>query len=186
MRKSTKIFALQWKRNGVIIDKLIDDIKQGIISYSVFPENLRTEAEGSMKIIRIFLKDFRKQKGSFPKDLNVLREYGWNQYGYNLMIVNPYGDPFKYSLKGTDKYTLDDPLEEEATKSDMKKIIIFLERYKKEKGSFPKDLDVLKEYALKHSGYELTIVDPWGQPFKYFPQGKDKYILELTKAHLEE
>jgi hypothetical protein len=68
----------------------------------------------------------------------------------------------------------------------MKKIIIFLEKFKKEKGSFPKDLNVLKEYALKQSGYELTIVDPWGQPFKYIVEGKDKYILEVGKEYPEE
>jgi hypothetical protein len=89
------------------INKLIGAIKRGIILYSAFPENLKIEVEGSMKIIRIFLKDFKKQKGSFPKDLNVLREYGWKQYGYKLTIVNPWGQPFKYLLKGRDKYILE-------------------------------------------------------------------------------
>lgn len=89
------------------INKLINAIKEGAILYSVFPENLEREAESSMKIVRIFLKDFKKQSGSFPKDLNVLREYGWKQYGYKLTIVNPWGQPFKYLLKGTDKYTLE-------------------------------------------------------------------------------
>lgn len=175
------------ERNRIIND-LITAIKEGTISYSVFPENLGTEAEDAMKIIRIFLKDFRKQKGSFPKDLNVLREYGWSQYGYKLVILTPWGEPFKYLPKGTDKYVLDYDFPEnqkEEAESDMKKIIIFLERFKKEKGSFPKDLNVLKEYALKHSGYKLTIVDPWGQPFKYLPQGKDKYILEVERGHPE-
>ena len=89
--------------------------------------------------------------------------------------------------KGTDKYVLDyDSPEKEAAKSDMEKIIIFLEEFKKEKGSFPKDLNVLKEYALKHSGYELTIVDPWGQPFKYVVKGKGKYTLGVGKDYPEE
>jgi hypothetical protein len=175
------------ERNGVLIDRLIRSIKEGTILYYEYPRNLRKEVEGSMKIIKIFLKDFKKQKGNFPKDLNALREYGWNQYGYKLVIVTPWGEPFKYLLKGTDKYILDyDSPEKEAAKSDMEKIIIFLERFKKEKGSFPQDLNVLKEYALKHSGYELTIMDPWGQPFKYLPQGKNKYILEIQAQHREE
>ncbi|MGO8987794.1 MAG: hypothetical protein ACLQGU_21090 [bacterium] len=182
--KST-CYAME-ERNSRIND-LITAIKEGTISYYDFPRNLRKEAEGSMKIIRIFLRDFKKQKGSFSKDLNVLREYGWNQYGYKLVILTPWGEPFKYLLKGTDKYVLDyDSPEKEAAKSDMEKIIIFLEDFKKEKGSFPKDLNVLKEYAFKHLQYELTIVDPWGQPFKYFPQGKNKYILEFEGQHPEE
>ena len=94
-------------RNGVIIDKLIRNIKEGTIWYYDLPENVRVEAEGSMKIIRIFLEDFKKQKGSFPKDLNVLREYGWKQYGYKLIIVTPWGEPFKYLPKGKNEYILE-------------------------------------------------------------------------------
>lgn len=78
-----------------------------VSSYQVFPENLEREAENSMKIVRIFLEDFKKQNGSFPKDLNVLREHGWKQYRYKLMIVNPWGQPFKYLVKGKDKYILE-------------------------------------------------------------------------------
>ena len=106
---------------------------------------------------------------------------------FKLIIVTPWGEPFKYLPKGTDKYVLDyDSPEKEAAESSMKKIIIFLEEFKKEKDSFPKDLNVLKEYAFKHSGYELTIVDPWGQPFKYLPKGKNEYILEVGREHHEE
>ncbi len=184
-----KSICLTMVQRNEQINKVTGEIKEGTISYSVLPENLKIEVEGSMKIIRIFLKDFKKQKGSFPKDLNVLGEYAWKQYGYKLIIVTPWGQSFKYLLKVKDKYILDYDFPEnqkEEAESSMKKIIIFLEEFKKEKGSFPKDLNVLKEYAFKHSGYELTIVDPWGQPFKYLPKGRDKYILELGREHPEE
>lgn len=89
------------------IDKLIGAIKKGIILYSAYPENLKVKAEGTMKIVRVFLEDFRKQKGSFPKDLNALREYACKYYGYRLTIVNPWGGAFKYLLTGKDKYILE-------------------------------------------------------------------------------
>jgi hypothetical protein len=89
------------------ITKLIGAISQGVILYSVFPGNLRTEAENNMNIIRIFLEDFKMQKGSLPKDLNVLREYACKHYGYKLTVVNPWGGVFKYLLKGKNKYILE-------------------------------------------------------------------------------
>jgi len=184
-----KSICLTMEERNREINGSIAAIKEGTISYAVLPDNLKMEVEGTMKIIRIFLKDFEKQKGSFPKDLNVLREYGWNQYGYKLVILTPWGEPFKYLPKGTDKYVLDYDFPEnqkEEAESNMKKIIIFAEKFKKEEGGFPKDLNVLKEYALKRSGYQLTIVDPWGQPFKYVVKGNDKYILEVGKEHPEE
>jgi hypothetical protein len=92
-------FAME-ERNG-IINHSISAIKEGTISYQAIPRNLRTEVEGTMKIIRIFLKDFKKQRGSFPKDLNVLREYGWNQYGYKLVILTPSQKTRKKKPKAT-------------------------------------------------------------------------------------
>ncbi|HXX34970.1 MAG TPA: hypothetical protein VEM15_10915 [Thermodesulfobacteriota bacterium] len=102
-----KSICLSMEERNREINGSISAIKEGTISYAVLPDNLKIEAEGNLKIIRIFLRDFEKQKGSFPKDLNVLREYEWNQYGYKLTIVNPWGQPFKYLAKGKDKYTLE-------------------------------------------------------------------------------
>jgi len=89
------------------INYLIDAIKDGRILYAVYPELLKKKVEGDMKIIRIFIEDFKKQKGGIPKDLYVLREYAWKQYGYKLRIINPWGQPIKYLPKSGDQYILE-------------------------------------------------------------------------------
>jgi len=95
------------EERNVKIRSIIAAIKKGIILYAVFPEKLKTEVDQSMKIVRIFLEDFRRNKKTFPRDLNVLKEYVWQQYGYKLKIFNPWGEPFKYISKSGDKYTLE-------------------------------------------------------------------------------
>jgi len=102
-----KSICLTLNERNHIINKLMSAIKEGTILYQVFPENLEREAESSMKIVRIFLEDFKKQTGNFPKDLNVLKEYACKHYGYKLTIVNPWGQPLKYLVKGKEKYTLE-------------------------------------------------------------------------------
>lgn len=95
------------KQRNVKIKSEISAIKKGIILYPVFPEKLKAEVEQDIKIVRIFLEDFRRNKKAFPKNLNVLREYAWQQYGYKLKIFNPWGEPLKYALKSPDKYGLE-------------------------------------------------------------------------------
>jgi hypothetical protein len=77
------------------------------VSYAIFPENLDIEAKGYLGIIEIFLEDYKKKKGNFPKDLHELREYAWREYGYKLKVFNPWGQPYKYSLRDNDKYVLE-------------------------------------------------------------------------------
>jgi hypothetical protein len=95
------------KERNVKIESCINAIKDGEILYAVFPENLEKEIEPNMKILRIFLEDFKKNKKRLPKDLKVLREFAWQQYGYKLRILNPWGQPLKYSLKGGNNYVLE-------------------------------------------------------------------------------
>jgi hypothetical protein len=89
------------------IESCINAIRDGKILYAVFPENLEKGVEANMKILRIFLEDFKKSKKRLPKDLKVLREYAWQQYGCKLRILNPWGQPLKYSLKGGNNYVLE-------------------------------------------------------------------------------
>jgi hypothetical protein len=95
------------EERNVKIESCINAIKDGEILYAVFPENLEKEVEANMKILRIFLEDFKRNKKRPPKDLKVLREHAWRQYGYKLRILNPWGQPLKYSLKGGNNYVLE-------------------------------------------------------------------------------
>ncbi len=95
------------KERNVHIDSMIEAIREGTVLYAVFPEGLKTEAEKDLKIIKIFLEDFRLHRKSLPKDLQALKDYTWQQYGYKLKILNPWGEAFKYLLRGRDKYILE-------------------------------------------------------------------------------
>lgn len=95
------------EERNVSINSAIKEITEGLVAYAVFPENLGKEAETNMKIIRIFLEDFKRNKKKLPKDLKLLREYAWQQYGYKLRILNPWGQPFKYLVKSRSEYILE-------------------------------------------------------------------------------
>lgn len=90
------------------IERMIDAIKKGIILYAEFPENLKTEHERDLKIIKLFLEDYKRKEGNYPKDLHILREYVWKGYGYKLRIFSPwFGQPLKYLPQNEDKYILE-------------------------------------------------------------------------------
>jgi hypothetical protein len=95
------------KERNVIIEKMIKAIKDGTVLYAEFPDNLKPEAEKDLKIIRIFIDDFKGQRGSLPKDLNVLKDYAWERYGYKLRILNPWGERIKYLRKTDTTYSLE-------------------------------------------------------------------------------
>jgi hypothetical protein len=95
------------EQRNVKIESDIAAIKKGIILYAEFPKKSKEEVEQNMKIVKIFLEDYRRNKKTFPRDLNVLREYAWQQYGYKLKILNPWGEPLKYARKSGDKYSLE-------------------------------------------------------------------------------
>lgn len=94
------------KERNVGIEKAMEAIKKGVILYAIFPDNLEIEAKGYLKTIEIFLEDYKKSKGSLPKNLHELREYAWREYGYKLIVYNPWGQPYKYLLEANDKYIL--------------------------------------------------------------------------------
>ena len=86
----------------------IEAIKQGIIFYAIFPENLSVEAERYLKIIEIFIEDYKKRQGTYPEHLLALREFAWTQYGYKISILNPWGQPYRYFLsQDKHKYRLE-------------------------------------------------------------------------------
>ncbi len=86
---------------------IIDAIKKGIVLYAEYPESLKLEVETNVKIVKIFLEDYKKSKGKLPKDLHILKEYVWKEYGYKLKIFNPWGQPLKYLSQKGNKYILE-------------------------------------------------------------------------------
>jgi len=78
---------------------MLDAIKNGVVLYCEYPENLRVEAEKNMDILIIFIEDYKTTKGRFPKDLEALRDYAFREYGYKLRIQNPWGEPFQYIMR---------------------------------------------------------------------------------------
>jgi hypothetical protein len=88
------------------IDWMIDAINKGIVLYAEYPKDLQLAAEDDIKIVKIFIEDYRKNVGALPQDLNVLREYVWRKYGYKLRIHNPWGYPLKYILQQGKNYLL--------------------------------------------------------------------------------
>lgn len=96
------------ERNRIIEEILIDNIKKGIIFYPEFPASLKAEHERDLKIIRIFIQDYRSKKGILPNNLDNLREYAWHEYGYKLKIYSPwFGKPIKYVPQKDGKYILE-------------------------------------------------------------------------------
>lgn len=94
------------KERNIKIANMIDAIKKGIVLYAEYPENLKIEAEEDLKIIGIFLEDYRKNKRKLPKNLHILRMYVCKEYGYKLKTFNPWGYPFNYSPQKGNKYIL--------------------------------------------------------------------------------
>lgn len=95
------------KERNVLIEKMVKAIKDGTILYAEFPEILKPEAEKDLKIIRIFIDDFKAQRRNLPKDLHVLKDYAWQRYGYKLRILNPWGEPLRYVPKRANQYILE-------------------------------------------------------------------------------
>jgi len=104
--KYIKICRSLSERN-YLLGLAINAIKEGIVIHSVFPDNLNIEAKDNLKIIDIFLEDYKRAKNHFPKDLRILREYAWGQYGYKLRVLNPWGQPYKYTLVSSKDYILE-------------------------------------------------------------------------------
>jgi hypothetical protein len=94
------------ERNIKIID-MIDKIRKGIVAYAEYPASLKKEVIKELKIIRIFIEDYRREKGKLPENLDILREYAFKEYGYKLKILNPWGQPFKYLPLDMEKYVLE-------------------------------------------------------------------------------
>ncbi len=94
------------EERNLLIDRAIKAIKDGIVLYSVYPEKLKDEAEQYLKILDVFIEDYKRHKGNFPKSLQGLKEYSWIRYGYKIKILNPWGNPYKYILKGN-KYVIE-------------------------------------------------------------------------------
>lgn len=96
------------KERNEKITSLINDIKKGLIAYAEFPANLKAEHERDLKIIRIFIKDYKIKKRIVPKSLENLREYVWHEYGYKLKIYSPwFGKQLKYIPKEGGEYILE-------------------------------------------------------------------------------
>jgi hypothetical protein len=96
------------KERNEKITNLINDIKRGLIAYAEFPADLKSEHEKDLKIIRIFIQDYKIKKGILPKNLDNLREYAWHDYGYKLKIYSPwFGKQLKYVPQKDGKYILE-------------------------------------------------------------------------------
>lgn len=90
------------------ITRLIGNIKKGIIFYPEFPASLTTEHERDLKIIKIFILDFKNKNSKLPDTLDNLREYAWHEYGYKLRIYSPwFGKLIKYAPQKDGKYILE-------------------------------------------------------------------------------
>ncbi len=96
------------KERNKRIEYLIDAIKKGVILYAEYPESLREEIIKNINVVRIFIEDYKKVNGTLPKDLDVLRKYVWDMYGYKLQIWNPWVEQGKinYKLQKDGKYIL--------------------------------------------------------------------------------
>lgn len=95
------------ERNIKII-RMITAIKQGRVLYAEFPDNLREQHEKDLKIIHIFIQDYKNMTSTLPNNLDILREYAWREYGYKLNIYSPwFGKPLKYSPQKDGKYILE-------------------------------------------------------------------------------
>jgi hypothetical protein len=102
-----KLCYRDMKERNVHIERMIKAIKDGTVLYAEFPRGLETEAEKDMRIIRIFLEDFRLHRKSLPKSLSALKDYAWQRYGYKLRILNPWGEPLRYVPKKANQYVLE-------------------------------------------------------------------------------
>jgi hypothetical protein len=105
--KYKKLCYKNMKERNVHIERMIKAIKDGTVLYAEFPKGLETEVKKDMKIIRIFLEDFRVHRKSLPKDLPALKDYAWQRYGYKLRILNPWGEPLRYVPKRANQYILE-------------------------------------------------------------------------------
>jgi hypothetical protein len=95
------------ERNAIIWE-LLAAMKDGIVLYSVLPEDADKELEKDMRTVKIFLRDYETKFWGLPADLVMLREWTWKEYGYTLRIMNPWGSPLRYVRISDDKYTLEE------------------------------------------------------------------------------
>lgn len=96
------------EERNVWIGIAIEGIKEGMIFYTKFPEKLNIEAQKYLKTIEIFIQDYKQKKGIYPEHLLSLKEYTWDEYGYKIKILNPWGQPYRYFLsQNNDKYRLE-------------------------------------------------------------------------------
>lgn len=97
----------QAERNAKIVG-MIKAIKQGRVLYAEFPDNLKEQHEKDLKIIHIFIQDYKIKVGKPPDTLDTLREYAWREYGYKLKIYSPwFGKPLKYLPQKDGKYVIE-------------------------------------------------------------------------------
>jgi hypothetical protein len=89
------------------IEHEINAIKKGIVLYAVYPDNLLEKVKRNMEIIIVFLEDYKMSQGVFPEDLSALREYAWKEYGYKLVIYNPWGRSLKYNMLDKNKIIIE-------------------------------------------------------------------------------
>jgi hypothetical protein len=95
------------KERNVKVNRALKTIKDGNVWHPVFPDNLPEIAKERLEKIRIFIDDYKLAKGNYPATLAELREYSWRQYGYTLVIMDPYGKPFVYEPNVNGSYKLD-------------------------------------------------------------------------------
>jgi len=87
--------------------RMIEAIKKGIVLYCEYPPGLYSEAEKTLNILKIFISDYKKNKGILPQDLYILRNYVFEKYGYKLVIHDPFSDEIKYTVLNKVNYKIE-------------------------------------------------------------------------------
>lgn len=89
-------------REGMIIKMILEAVKDGIVLYEAPPdevlEGLEKEAKSDLRIIKVFLDDYKYRFKTLPQSLKILKVYVWEEYGYKLRIFTPWGTPYKYRV----------------------------------------------------------------------------------------